>query len=97
MNVLELSNYTEQRPRNFFQLLIDIHEAGIIHLDLYPRNMMVQGDSGQMLLIDYELAQIFGPEHPWQPDWSARGRRLMDFFVEALGRDYKLGKYQETW
>lgn len=41
MNMLELSNYTEQRARNLRQLLIDIHEAGTVHLDLYPRNMMV--------------------------------------------------------
>ncbi|CAI7612957.1 unnamed protein product [Penicillium glandicola] len=84
LNMFELSNYTEQRARNLHQLLTEIHEAGIVHLDLYPRNMLVQGDSNRVLLIDYELAQIFDPENPRHPRFFARERDLMEDFVEAL-------------
>ncbi|KAJ6189103.1 hypothetical protein N7519_004011 [Penicillium mononematosum] len=46
------------------ELLTEIHEAGTVHLDPYPRNMLIQGDSDQVLWIDFELAQIFDPKHP---------------------------------
>lgn len=84
LNMLELSNYTEHRARKLHQLLNEIHEAGIVHLDLYPRNMLIQGDSDRVLLIDFELAQIFDPEHPAHPRFFKRERELMDDFVEAL-------------
>ncbi|KAJ5823066.1 hypothetical protein N7447_005406 [Penicillium robsamsonii] len=71
VNMLELSNYTEQRARNLRRLLLEIHEAGIVHLDPYPRNMLIQGDSDWVLWIDYELAQIFDPEHSEQPRFFA--------------------------
>ncbi|EKV04502.1 Protein kinase-like domain [Penicillium digitatum] len=82
--------------RKLHQLLIEIHEAGIVHLALYPRNMLIQGDTDRVLLIDYDLAQIFDPEHPEHPRFFTRERDLMDDFVEALGRDHNLEKYEET-
>lgn len=84
LNMLELSNYTEQRAYKLHQLLNEIHEAGIVHLDLYPRNMLIQGDSDRVLLIDYELAQIFDPEHPEHPRFFADEKEFMGAFVEAL-------------
>ncbi|KAJ5169290.1 uncharacterized protein N7500_002073 [Penicillium coprophilum] len=96
VNILELSNYTETRAHKLRQLLFEIHEAGIVHLDPYPRNMLIQGDSDRVLWIDYELAQIFDPEHSEHPRFFDQEREFMDAFVEALDRDYKLGKYEET-
>ncbi|KAJ5375179.1 hypothetical protein N7517_007185 [Penicillium concentricum] len=84
LKMFDLSNYTEQRARSLHRLLNDIHDAGIVHLDIYPRNMLIQGDSDRVLLIDYELAQIFDPEHSEHPRFFARERALMDGFVEAL-------------
>ncbi|KGO43564.1 hypothetical protein PEX2_083080 [Penicillium expansum] len=71
VNIFDISNYTEERARKFHQLLMDIHEAGIVHLDPYFQNMLIQGDSDRVLWIDYELAQIFDPEHSEHPDFSS--------------------------
>ncbi|KAJ5962224.1 hypothetical protein N7501_007165 [Penicillium viridicatum] len=84
VNMFDISNYTEERSRKLHQLLIEIHEAGIVHLDHYPRNMLIQDDSDHVLLIDYELAQMFDPDHPDHPRFFKRERELMDEFVEAL-------------
>ena len=84
VKMFDISNYTEERARKLHQLLIEIHEAGIVHLALYPRNMLIQGDTDRVLLIDYDLAQIFDPEHPEHPRFFTRERDLMDDFVEAL-------------
>jgi serine/threonine protein kinase len=81
--MLQLSNYTEQRARDLQRLLNEIHEAGIIHLDPYPRNILIQGESNRVLWIDYELAQIFDPEHSDHPGFFAQEKDFMDAFVEA--------------
>lgn len=67
VNMFDIYNYTEERARKLHQLLIEIHEAGIVHLDHYPRNMLIQGDSDRGLWIDYELARIFGLKHSERP------------------------------
>ncbi|KAJ5972480.1 uncharacterized protein N7479_002398 [Penicillium vulpinum] len=96
VHMFDLSNYTEQRARNLQRLLIKIHEVGIVHLDPYPRNMLIQGDSDRVLWIDYEIAQIFDPENSEHPRLFAAEREFIDAFMEVLGRDHKLGRYDET-
>ncbi|CAG7949299.1 unnamed protein product [Penicillium nalgiovense] len=84
VNVFELSNYTEQRAHKLQELLTEIHEAGIVHLDPYPRNVLIQGDSDRVLWIDFELAQIFDPENPKHPRLFDDESLFIGAFVEAL-------------
>ncbi|KAI2719515.1 hypothetical protein CBS147333_3405 [Penicillium roqueforti] len=49
LNMIDISNYTEQRAQRLKQLLAEIHKAGILHNDTYLRNMLIQGDSDRVL------------------------------------------------
>ncbi|KAJ5783525.1 uncharacterized protein N7518_009202 [Penicillium psychrosexuale] len=74
LNMIDISNYTEQRAHKLKQLLAEIHKAGILHFDLYPRNMLIQGDSDRVLWIDYELSEIYDPEDKRHPECFAYER-----------------------
>ncbi|KAJ5783533.1 uncharacterized protein N7518_009210 [Penicillium psychrosexuale] len=84
LNMIDISNYTEQRAQKLKQLLAEIHKAGIVHLDPYPRNMLIQGDSDRVLWIDFELSQIYDPEHLEHPRYFTFEREDMDRFIQKL-------------
>lgn len=81
---IDLDNYTEERVRRIRDIFFEIMDAGVIHMDDYPRNMMVQKDTDRVLWIDFDLARIFDPEHPRHAKWIADAKEDMDWFVEAL-------------
>ena len=83
LNMIDISNYTEQRAQRLKQLLAEIHKAGIVHLDTDPRNMLIQGDSDRVLWIDYELSEIYDPAHSEHPRYFAWERENMDHFIES--------------
>ncbi|KZF18839.1 hypothetical protein L228DRAFT_271739 [Xylona heveae TC161] len=89
MRRIDLSNFTEERARKLRQILTEIHEAGVFHGDLYPRNMMVQEVdhcAGRALWIDFDCAQTLevGSLTPRQQQWLEEEDELMDEFVDGL-------------
>ncbi|OOF90662.1 hypothetical protein ASPCADRAFT_519073 [Aspergillus carbonarius ITEM 5010] len=96
---IDLSNFSEKKIRQLHQILLEIHQAGVYHGDPYPRNMMVQTTSDRALWIDFDRAQTFCPEimKPYHLDWLKHETEMMDYFVEALTADVKLGRIDATW
>ncbi|XRM43058.1 hypothetical protein ABZX51_006260 [Aspergillus tubingensis] len=100
MQMIGLANYSEQRMTKFRQILDDIHEANVLHGDPMPRNMMVSGsgDEERVLWVDFDSAQTFPEDgsHSRQKDWVEMEDELLDYFIVALGEDYRDGKLSRT-
>ncbi|PYI07017.1 hypothetical protein BO78DRAFT_314175, partial [Aspergillus sclerotiicarbonarius CBS 121057] len=96
---INLSNFSEKRIHRLQQILLEVHRAGVYHGDPYPRNIMIQTTSDRVLWIDFDRAQTFTPQSikPYQLDWLQHETNMMDYFVEALAADVKIGKIDATW
>lgn len=86
---IDLSNYSKERLHTLRDILYDIHEARVYHVDAYLRNMMISvGDSGEkdrVLWVDFDSAQTL-PEDALterQKTWIKREVNLMKYFVDA--------------
>lgn len=60
---IDLATYTEDRAATLLDILHKIHDARIYHGDPYPRNIVLQPETGRVLWIDFNCAQTF-PEGP---------------------------------
>ncbi|KAI8050630.1 hypothetical protein BDF22DRAFT_735230 [Syncephalis plumigaleata] len=56
---------------NIIRGMIYLYNAGIIHNDMSPKNIMLEQDSiGRMIglkIIDFDLVEVFEKEQGWQP------------------------------
>ncbi|GAQ42279.1 hypothetical protein ANI_1_1926094 [Aspergillus niger] len=100
MQAIGLENYSEQRMTKFRQILDDIHEVNVLHGDPMPRNMMVSvsGNEDRVLWVDFDSVQTFPGDgsHSRQKDWVEMEDELLDYFIVALGEDYRDGKLSRT-
>ena len=48
----------------FTRVLAGVHEAGVVHKDINPANIVVAGEGGVPVLIDWEMATTFAEERP---------------------------------
>lgn len=75
MHQLDLSTFSESRLAQMRCILRDIHEAGVLHDDTDPRNMMVcpgcHGNPDRVLWIDFDSAQLLPEDNlsPRQQMW----------------------------
>ena len=83
---ISLANYSKRRLDKLRSILSEIHDAGIIHGDPYPRNIMVQESSDRVLWIDFDRAQTFTPQsmNRRHTNWLEEEAEMMDYFVKAL-------------
>ncbi|GLB04928.1 hypothetical protein AtubIFM57258_010954 [Aspergillus tubingensis] len=98
---IDLSNYSPQRLANLREILDDIHAAGVLHADPKPRNMMVSvaEEEERVLWIDFDSAQTVsecGGLSPKQRRWFDQEDEMMDYFVDALAKDFDEGKLNRT-
>lgn len=85
MQLIDLSNFLLQYLREFGHVLKEIHRAGVLHGDPKPRNMMISGDQGRVLWIDFDSAQTFsGSLSTRQRTWIEEENEMIEYFVEAL-------------
>ncbi|PKY03227.1 hypothetical protein P168DRAFT_291359 [Aspergillus campestris IBT 28561] len=100
---IDLSNYTERRLETLRDILDEIHNAGVLHGDAYPRNMMVSlspGERDRVLWIDFDSAQTFAEGDSLssrQRQWVGDEVELVDYFVDALPKDFEEGRLNRTW
>ncbi|KAB8240139.1 hypothetical protein BDV35DRAFT_374504 [Aspergillus flavus] len=96
---IDLSTFSTARTQKIRKILEEIHKAGVYHGDPFPRNMMVQEDSDRVLWIDFDRAQTFSCDSitARQRQWLKEEDELVDYFVEALAKDYNDGKIHRTW
>ena len=87
MKPISLSNFSKDYLDKFRQVLDDIHQAGVLHGDAKPRNMMIsQGKQDRVLWIDFDSAQTFaeGSLSQRQERWVQEENELVDYFIVAL-------------
>ncbi|ODM21102.1 hypothetical protein SI65_04155 [Aspergillus cristatus] len=99
MKSINLSNFSKDYLDKFRQVLDDIHQAGVLHGDAKPRNMMIsQGKQDRVLWIDFDSAQTFseGCLSQRQERWVQEENELVDYFIEALAQDFKEGRINRT-
>ncbi|KAB8263534.1 hypothetical protein BDV32DRAFT_118827 [Aspergillus pseudonomiae] len=97
---IDLSNFSVQRLAKLREILDDIHRVQVLHGDAKPRNMMVSlGEYERVLWIDFDSAQTFseGGRSPRQQEWIEEEDELVDYFVDALARDFKEGKLNRAY
>ncbi|KAK3191483.1 hypothetical protein K4F52_002298 [Lecanicillium sp. MT-2017a] len=99
MHMIDLSNYTEERAARLSKILLEINSIGILHCDIYPRNMMVvEGEAGtgqeRVLWVDFDCAQVIPPE--FSPEHAHYlfdlEKRLMECFAQGMAKDHMEGK-----
>ncbi|KAL7662254.1 hypothetical protein ACMYSQ_001601 [Aspergillus niger] len=97
---IDLSNYSPKRLAKFREIFDDIHAAGVLHADPKPRNMMVSlSEDDRVLWIDFDSAQTFpegGDLSPRQRKWIEGEDEMVDYFVDALAKDFEEGKLNRT-
>lgn len=90
MHQLDLSTFSESRLIQMGHILHDIHEAGVLHGDPDPRNMMIcpgrGGKPDRVLWIDFDAAQLLPEDNlsPRQRMWLQEENELMDYFIKSL-------------
>ncbi|PWY76045.1 hypothetical protein BO94DRAFT_549357 [Aspergillus sclerotioniger CBS 115572] len=96
---ISLAKFSRERSYKLRSILSEIHDAGIIHGDTYPRNIMVQESSDRVLWVDFDRAQTFTPQSMNQrhKNWLEEEADMMDYFVKALTLDAKNGRIYYTW
>lgn len=87
---IDLTNYSEARLAKFRQILDEFHDMGILHDDLYPRNMLIaKGEEGQedrVLWIDFDLAWTNLPDDDQRREWFEDEKEIMQQFAGDLVR-----------
>lgn len=78
MQELTLSNFLEERVDRLYGILKAIHQAGVFHSDAYPRNMMIQEDTGRVLWIDFDRAQTLQDDESNEKSLERHNRRITD-------------------
>ncbi|MEZ4449487.1 MAG: serine/threonine-protein kinase [Nannocystaceae bacterium] len=77
--------------------IVHAHQRGVIHCDLKPENVIV-GPFGEIVVVDWGMAQILGPEGQTQVRAKIRGGTpeymAPEQFTEAGGT---LGKSVDVW
>lgn len=88
MEMISLSNYSANRMQKLIDTLKRMHAAKVLHMDLYPRNMViVPGAPGRALLLDFDRAQTYDPGKPLPPreqEWLEEEVEIMEYFAKAL-------------
>ncbi|KAL4929520.1 uncharacterized protein BDV17DRAFT_56874 [Aspergillus undulatus] len=99
LHQIDLSNFSKPRLAKLRRILDEIYEAGVVHCDVKPRNMMVslaeQDGQDRVLWIDFGSAQELpaqGSRTPKQERRLGHKIELVDYFVDALAKDYEEGK-----
>ncbi|KAE8400505.1 hypothetical protein BDV37DRAFT_257344 [Aspergillus pseudonomiae] len=96
---IDLATYTEDRAAALLEILDKIHDAGVCHGDPYPRNMVVQPETGRVLWIDFDRAQtvsdssITNRQRSWMEDDTLMTSELLDL----LAKDVNLGQLVHAW
>lgn len=102
MRPLDLSNFSNDRMAKFQSILNTLHELGINHGDVYPRNMMIVAASQEVedrvLFIDFDSAQLSPPATPERfAEWVALENEEMKKLSEWLEDDFHDGKIDKSW
>ena len=88
MHQMDLSTFSKSRLASLRAILGEIHDAKVLHDDVYPRNMMVvPGQPDRILWIDFDSAQTFPENEPLtsrQQKWVTMEIQSMDYFVDGL-------------
>ncbi|PYI26061.1 hypothetical protein BP00DRAFT_440275 [Aspergillus indologenus CBS 114.80] len=86
IQLINLSNFSEQFIGKLRVILDDIHRAEVLYSNPKPCNMMVS--SG-----DCKRNIIFPPR---QEKWFKEEVEMVDYFVDALARDFEEGRLNRT-
>ncbi|KAE8152927.1 hypothetical protein BDV25DRAFT_127551 [Aspergillus avenaceus] len=96
--VLDLSNYSRDCLVVLRDTLDKIHQAGVLHGDPMPRNMMISSRRDRALWIDFDSAQTFSDIlSEYQKVWFEEEDGMMDYFIKALAEDYEGGQLSHTY
>ncbi|KAJ0413121.1 hypothetical protein BJY00DRAFT_306542 [Aspergillus carlsbadensis] len=99
MEAIHWTNYTAAKRDNFIRGLEEIHAAGVIHDDVYPRNLMVvKGDAERAIWIDFDRAQTWDEDNlsDRQKGWLDFERELVVELLQDMEADSKTGDMDKT-
>lgn len=91
-----IDNYSRKRAEGFMHLIQEIHKAGVVHGDVYPRNMIVFDDDPERVMwIDFDRAQV-DDESFYTPESIQRLVKEEDALVRGVCRAVVSSSGQST-
>ncbi|EGX87775.1 Protein kinase-like domain [Cordyceps militaris CM01] len=97
---IDLSNFSQDNIDTLSEILFEFHEAGLIHGDPYPRNMMVvQGvqTPDRVFWLDFDHSQMINKTCESSQTRLELEKELMTGFAKALSEDAKAGKLEKAF
>ncbi|PGH01023.1 hypothetical protein GX51_05459 [Blastomyces parvus] len=100
MEMIDLDNYTEVRMNNLLLGIHEIHQAGVRHSDIRPRNMLIiKDDPNRVVWIDFNRANTYD-EHNMtakQKTLIAEEQESMQGFKMLMDEDVRNGKLDKAY
>ncbi|PLB49076.1 hypothetical protein P170DRAFT_408052 [Aspergillus steynii IBT 23096] len=95
---IDLSNFSKDYLVQLRDSLYSIHQAGVLHGDPKPRNMIISRKQNRVLWIDFDSAQTFsGNLSPRQNVWFKEENETMEYFIKALTQDHVDGRLSREY
>ncbi|CAI7642567.1 unnamed protein product [Penicillium bialowiezense] len=89
---LNCVNYSDTLYPQAIEGMKEVHRAGVLHKDIYPRNLLlVRGDPDRLVWIDFDIATTFTELGPEQMALCGHEIALVEGFGESLRDDQAEG------
>ncbi|OOF93634.1 hypothetical protein ASPCADRAFT_398607 [Aspergillus carbonarius ITEM 5010] len=97
---LNCVNYSERQFQRVMEGLDDIHRAGVLHYDVYPKNILiVRGPPERVVWIDFDVAMSYSDAEPMDhraQEYCKFETDLASSFGDLLREDQKQGLLPNT-
>ncbi|KAL3478680.1 hypothetical protein BJX99DRAFT_224143 [Aspergillus californicus] len=96
---LNCVKYSEALYPQAVEGMKEIHKAGVVHEDIYPKNLLLvrgDGESDKLVWIDFDVATTFNGLDPKQLSRCTYEIKLVECFGGNLKRDQEEGLSPNT-
>lgn len=96
--MIDLSNFSKEIGELFNKSLAEIHNALVLHVDHFPRNMAVQDGTSKAFWIDFDRAQTYTASEitDLHLGWFKQESDDIKWFANAMAEDCEGGKINLT-
>ena len=92
-------NVTVDTASTLLAGLTKIHEAGVLHDDTFPRNILMVPGTRRALWIDFSVSNTSGKNPPWAGEINIAGAMIMYHVLDhnSYANDYSYSRKVDGW